>query len=452
MQICRKQNYQMIKRVLDFVNDGIWRVPLENKSKPTRFLFRQLRILIFSVKEYNEDNLMLRASALTYYSLLSIVPVIAMLFGIAKGFQLDKELKTKIMEQANNNVDVWKKVIDFSEGMLQNTEGGIVAGFGIVLLLWSVMKLFGNIEASFNDIWQIRHGRSWIRKFTDYFSLMLITPILFTLSSSATIFVKSQFEELAESFALLGFFGPVVNFLFRLVPYVLIWAVFSILYMIMPNTKVKIGSAIIAGIIAGTGFQLFEWVYITFQVGVTRYNAIYGSFAALPLFLIWLQTSWLIVLVSAEIAFANQNIERYENEQQSHDLNAASMKLISIYILRSILETYKTGGDPKTAGEIAEEANIPIRMTQKAIDTLCVAKLLVETRIESAAGEYAYVPLKEVSEYRVSEIYTALDSNGAHLELERLPQLNALSSQLNTFNNAIQTIPENHKLIAIQLK
>lgn len=427
----------MIKKVLDFINEGIWKKSLESKSKWTRFVFKQLRILIISIRGFNEDNLLLRSSALTFYSLLSIVPVIAMLFGVAKGFNLEDELRKRIMNSTSNNADVWQRVIEFSDSLLNNTKGGVVAGFGVVLLLWSVMKLMGNIEVSFNDIWQVTKGRSWIRKFTDYFSLVLISPILFIISSSFTIYLQAQFEELAASFEILGFFGPIVNFLFRLTPYILIWAAFSILYMIMPNTKVKITSAVIAGVIAGTSFQLFEWAYITFQVGMTRYNAIYGSFAALPLFLIWLQTSWLIVLMGAEIAFANQNLKQFEREQEAKDLNMKSMKLINLYIIRQVLASYNTGQSPKTAHEIANSANIPIRIAQRAIQQLIASDLLAETAVASKEDP-SYLPKKNILDLTVLQIFDALESIGDDVELKNHPELDQFEQKLHYLNSPQQ--------------
>jgi membrane protein len=424
----------MIKKILDFVNDGIWKISLESKSKTTRFLFRQLRILIVSVRGFNEDNLILRASALTFYTLLSIVPVIAMLFGVAKGFNLDNELRTKLLENADNNADVWMRVIEFSDSLLNNTKGGVVAGFGVVLLLWSVMRLMGNIEISFNDIWQINKGRGWIRKFTDYFSLILIAPILFIMSSSFTIYLKAQFTELSESFAILGFFGPVVNFLFQLTPYLLIWIAFSILYMIMPNTKVKISSAIIAGIIAGTGFQLFEWAYITFQVGMTRYNTIYGSFAALPLFLIWLQTSWLIVLMGAEVAFANQNIEHFEREQEANNLNFKRMKLINLYIVRLVLKSFNAGGPPQSISQISQSAQIPVRIAQRAIKQLLEANLLAEIAID-AKEEQTYLPQRNIAALRVDELFDSIESLGDDIDLAQHPELDALQQKIEANTN-----------------
>lgn len=419
----------MIKKALHFVNEGIWKISLESKSKTTRFLFRQLRILIVSVKGFNEDNLLLRASSLTFYSLLSIVPVIALLFGIAKGFSLENELRDRILEQDGNNAEVWQRVVEFSDSLLNNTKGGVVAGFGVVILLWSVMKLMMNIELSFNDIWQLTKGRSWIRKFTDYFSLILIAPILFILSSSFTIYLKAQFEELAVSFEILGFFGPIVNFLFQLTPYLLIWIAFTILYMIMPNTKVKFSSALIAGIVAGTSFQLFEWAYITFQVGMTRYNAIYGSFAALPLLLIWLQTSWLIVLMGAEIAFANQNIEHFEREQEAHQLNFKSMKLINIFVVQQVLKSYNAGEKPLSLSQIADAAKIPVRITQKAITQLLDAGLLAEVSV-GAKEEQTYLPQKNIAQLSINNIYQAVESIGADVELSNHPELVDLKERI----------------------
>src|SRR3972149_3873262 len=295
-----KKNLFSIPKIISFIKTDIWRIRLEELPRQKSFFIKQLRIFLLAFRGFTEDKCQLRASALTFYSMLSIVPVIALIFAIGKGFGLEKLLEKQLSTMLKGQQEVMQQVLTFANSLLENTSGGLIAGVGVVLLLYAVMQVLSNIENSFNDIWQIKRDRSFVRKFSDYLSIMLIAPVLIIMSGSITIFITTQITRITESIELIGFFSPLIFLLLKLLPYCMIWLLFTFIYIVMPNTKVNFKSALIAGIIAGTIFQVSEWAYISFQIGVAKYNAIYGSFAAMPLFLIWLQTSWLIVLFGAE--------------------------------------------------------------------------------------------------------------------------------------------------------
>ena len=304
----------MFSRILHFIRVDIWRIRLRNLPPKKSFLIKQLRIVLLALRGFGDDKCLLRASALTFYSLLSIVPVLAMAFGIAKGFGLETELVARLSELPERfpgQEKVLNDVIESAKNLLENTKEGVIAGIGVAVLFWTIIKVLGNIEKSFNDIWGVKKARSIGRKLSDYLSMMLVCPILFVMSSSVTVFIAGQIRLVTEKIALLGAISPFIFAILRLFPYCVIWIMFSFLYIFMPNTKVNFRSGILAGIVAGTTYQVVQWVYITFQIGVTKYNAIYGSFAALPLFLVWLQLSWLIVLFGEEISFAYQNVDTY---------------------------------------------------------------------------------------------------------------------------------------------
>jgi len=286
----------MMSKIINFIKVEIWRIRLKDLSRRKSFLIKQLRVILLALRGFNEDKCQLRASALTYYSLLSIVPVLAMGFGIAKGFGFDKLLEAQLLGSFAGQEAIIEQVIGFARSLLDNTRGGVVAGAGVAILFWTVIKVLGNIERSFNDIWGIKQARKFGRKFSDYLSVMLICPILIIVSSSITVFITTQVQLITEKMLLLGAISPLISFILKLLPYSMIWILFTFIYIFMPNTKVSFKSGLLAGILAGSIYEIIQWVYITFQVGVVKYNAIYGSFAALPMFLVWLQLSWLIVL------------------------------------------------------------------------------------------------------------------------------------------------------------
>ena len=405
---------QKINRIFSytkhFVTDEVWSVRLDDYPKRIALLLRYLRVILVSFRRFGEDRVQLRASGLTFYSLLAVVPILAMGFGIAKGFGFDKDLEQKLIENFREQEEVLNWLITFAHSMLENTKGGLIAGVGLAVLFWSVMKVMGNIESSFNDIWQIKKPRSYIRKFTNYLSLMLVAPVFIFLAGSGNVFLATQLNNISSSIDILNL-SPFVVFLLKLFPYLIIWVLFTLLYLVMPNTKVKFMSALLAGILAGTAFQAVQWFYIDVQVGMSRYNAIYGSFAALPLLLIWMQTSWMIVLLGAEVSFANQNIDLYELENESLQISPYAHRAYGVLLLEHIVRRFLDGKKPHTAQEMANKLKLPIRLVRMVIADLLTSNLILEV-CTTNEKVWAYAPAKDARQYNIRYVIEALDKNG----------------------------------------
>ncbi len=401
---------KIFNQVRHFVMDEVWSVRLDDYPPRIALLLKYLRVVLVAFRRFGEDRVQLRASGLTFYSLLALVPILAMGFGIAKGFGFDKDLEQKLVDNFKGQEDVLNWLIGFAHSMLENTKGGLIAGVGLAVLFWTVMKMLGNIESSFNDIWQIKKHRSYIRKFTDYLSLMLVAPILIVLASSGNVFVATQISNITKNVDIINL-SPFVVFLMKLFPYLMIWLLFTLLYMIMPNTKVKFMSAFIAGMLAGTAFQIVQWVYIDLQVGMSRYNAVYGSFAALPLLLIWMQASWLIVLLGAEISFANQNIDLYELENESLQISPYAHRAYNILLLERIVRRFIDGKRPLTAPEMANRMKLPIRLVRMVMADLLAGDLISEICTINDKVR-AYAPAKDVKQYTMKYVIEALDKSG----------------------------------------
>ena len=436
----------MIKKIIQFITTDIWRIKLDSLPKSRMRIIRQLQILLIAVRGFNDDKCMLRASALTFYTMLSFVPVVAMIFGISKGFGMDEMIRAKIMGIEGYNQDVLIKVAEFADQMLQNTKGGLIAGVGVVVLFWSVMKVLGNIEASFNDIWEIKNQRSLGRKFSDYLSIMLIAPIILIVSGSMTGYISQLVEYVFSVANFLEFMKPVISFVLRLLPYTLIWFLLTFIYLMMPNTRVKFKSALVAGVIAGTLFELAEIFYFYFQFGVAKYNAIYGSFAALPLFLIWLQTSWVIVLFGAEISFANQNVSRYEFEADAKGINYRYKKELSLFIMHHIVRRFIENEKPYSAGEMAVKFSIPIRLLRLLLNDLVNAGLLSELNSDDHQKEVEFQPGRDVAQLTTYEIIRSLEESGTDNipiegedELKKLRDISA--SFIQDLKNSKHNIP-----------
>jgi membrane protein len=433
-------------KAIDFIRTGIWRVRSRDLSRTRYFFIKQLRIFILAFRGFRKNKCPLSASALTFYSVLSIVPVVAMAFGIAKGFGFQNILEKQLLEKFQGQEEVMYRIVSFARSLLENTKGGVIAGIGIIFLLWTVIKLFSQIERSFNDIWDVKTPRTLGRKFSDYLSIMLISPILFILSSSATVFITTQITAITQKVALIGMFSHVIFLMLKFIPYGLIWILFTFMYMLMPNTKVRFSSGLVASVIAGTIYQIAQWAYITFQVGVAKYNAIYGSFAALPLFLIWIQLSWMVVLSGAEISFAYQYVDTYEFEPDGRPISPAFKKLLSLQISRLVISRFSKAEPPLPALKIAKTLEIPIRLVQQLLDELVEAGILSDTEIKKNK-DVSYQPARDINTISINTVIEALEQQGAeNIPVAQTPELSHLSEVLKTLNEEIEKSPTNRLL------
>lgn len=436
----------MSLKIVDFIKTDIWRISLKDLSRKKSFLFKQLRTVLLAMRGFDEDKCLLRASSLTFYSLLSIVPVVAMAFGIAKGFGFESLLEKQLFEKFPGQEKVLVQVVDFARALLENAKGGMIAGIGTIVLLWSVIKLLGHIESSFNEVWGIKKSRTAARKFSDYLSIMLISPVFVVVSGSVTIFIKTQITHITEKVSLLWVFSPLIMWILNLLPYFLISTLFTIIYLLMPNTKVNFRPGVIAGMIAGASYVILQWGYINFQFGIAGYNAIYGSFAALPLFLVWLQLSWLVVLFGAEISFAIQNVDAYEFEHDYQGISPALKKLFSLQIVHSMVKAFSNGEMPLAAPGISSVHEIPIRLVRQILYELVDSRIISVTHIGESM-EPAYQPARDINLFTINYIIEALEQRGDdNIPFAQSRELKVLSDALEEFRNTVAKSPANRLL------
>jgi membrane protein len=427
------------KRIVDFFTTEIWEDKWSNHPKYIQFLIRVIRLVALTIKNFTTDNCMDKAQSLTFYTLLSIVPLLAMFFGIAKGFGMDKLLKTELKVALAGHAEVYNWLMNFVDGTLKDTGGGAIAGVGVVFLGWSVIKLIGNTERAFNNIWNVSKPRSWGRKFTDYFSLVLIAPILMVLSSSLTVFISTQLERVFETVQILSFMKPIAMFGIKLIPYVIVWLMFSLFYIIIPNTKVNIKSALIAGVVAGSSFQIIQWGYIFFQVGVSKYNAIYGSFAALPLFFIWLSISMQVLLSGAELSYSITNLNKYINQFNSVKLNNKFRKLVLFNVLYTIIHSFDKDETLKNREELhIELADIPNKYIDRSLN------LLIDSGILCLTDNENYVPAIDINKISFDLVLDKVDNYGENdMEFSTNNQIVKLGTIFDSFNNNLRSDSKN---------
>ncbi len=419
------------------LNNIIWNTPLAEISRGKTFLIKQMRIIVLAARGFSNDKVMLRASALTFYSLLSIIPVAAIAFAIAKGFGLDQTLEQLITNEFQPHQEVLNRLLLNARNALDETRGVYIVGVGMIILFWSVLSLLDDIEDSFNHIWQIKSSRPWYRKFTDYLTIMLIAPVFIILSSSITVFISTELADFMSRAPILDFFKPVISFLVKIIPYFLSWITLTILFIVMPNAKVKFVPALISGIVAGTVLQVLQWLYIDLQFGITKLSAIYGSFAAVPLFIIWLQSSWIIVLLGAELAFANQNISRYEDESKALNISNYQKRALVLMILHLIIRNFSTGEKPISAENIALTLKIPMRLARDILQDLSSVNL-VSIIHENEQIERLYQPAMDINRITVSYVFTRLDKKGVEQTMViKNKDYEKVISMLEKFDNLI---------------
>jgi membrane protein len=424
---------EQIKRL----NDAIWHTPLAEISRGKSFILKQLRIIYLAAKGFSNHKVQLRASALTFYSVLSVVPIAAIAYAIAKGFGLDQNLKQLIIEKFQSEQMVLNWLLQNATNAIEKTRGGYMAGVGVIILFWSVMALLNHMESSFNHIWQIRSSRPWYRKFTDYLTIMLIAPVFIILSSGLTGIIILKLPEYMSQAPILDFFKPVISFLVKLTPYFLNWITLTILFIIMPNAKVKFVPALISGIIAGSILQGIQYLYIDLQFGITKLNAIYGSFAAVPLFIIWLQSSWSVVLLGAEITFANQNVSRYEMESDALNISNYQKRALVIMIMHMIIRNFILGEKPISAEYISGNLKIPVRLARDILQDLSSANL-VSIIHENEEKQRLYQPALDVNRLTVSYVFSRLDKKGIEqIMVIRNRNYEKIISMLETFDKLI---------------
>ena len=392
-----------------FLTYDIWRITEDEVTKTTFSLYNIIKTIYLCINRFTKDRLVNKASALTYSTLLAIVPILAIVFAIARGFGFDNLMESQIVQGFGGPSETTEVIFQFVNSYLSQTKNGIFIGVGLIMLLWTVLNLINNMEITFNRIWQVKKARSMYRKITDYFSMLLLIPLLLVVSGGLSIFMSTMLKNVTD-FTLLA---PIGKFLIRLIPFVLTWVMFTALYVFMPNTKVKLKHALISGILAGTAHQAFQFLYISSQLWVSRYNAIYGSFAALPLFLLWLQISWTICLFGAELAYAGQNIQSFSFDQDTRNISRRYRDFISILIMSLIAKRFEKNEPPYTAAQISEEHQIPIRLTNQVLYQLQEIDLIHEVVTDAKSEEIGYQPSMDINQLNVAILIDRLDTYGS---------------------------------------
>ncbi|MDD4969712.1 MAG: YihY/virulence factor BrkB family protein [Paludibacter sp.] len=403
---------EFINRMVNFIRFDIWRITEYELTRKRRFGYRFIKTIILGVRGFIDEDLNVKASALTYSILFAVIPTFAMIIAIAKGFGIEKLIRSSLEDTFIGQADLIPQVMQFVERYLETTQGGLFIGIGLAVLFYSVLNFFMQVESAFNSIWQVKKSRSILRQFSTYFSSILIIPILIVLSSGLSIFINTA---IAQSF-LYEVLSPFLRFGFKFAPYFINWVVFTVMYLVIPNTKVRFINALIAGVVAGTAFQLFQFLYIHGQVYLSRYNVVYGSFAAIPLLLLWLQISCLIVLLGAEISYASQNIQNFEYEFDVKNMSVRYKNFLTLFITYIVIKQFEEQKPPLSANDISSTYRLPIRVVTNIINKLVAVSIFIEVFNEQSMIK-TYQPAIDINQLTVNLLFNKLDNHGSELFL-----------------------------------
>jgi membrane protein len=426
-----KRRPELVNRVLDFFGETVWS-ETRPVTGPRALLYRICRILHLSVRGFQQDECLFRASALTYITVLSLVPLLAFTFSVAKGFgfyeKLVRDTVNPFLDRTFGPLDTggldavtgsthevrvaFGRLLEIVGNVVQETRVTSLGAFGLVLLGWAVIKLLGTIERSFNHIWRVQRSRSLVRKVADYLTMVIVTPIF--------LFTATGITAAAQSHGVVGWMrgqlhiGALLDLLVALLPLLSLWIGFTFVYLAMPNARTRLVSAILGAVVGGTLWWLTLILHVRFQVGVANYSAIYASFAAIPIFLIWVNISWITVLLGAEVCFAHQSEPSYLRVAASRPTDHAFKELLGLRAMTRIGERFLEGGEPWTATALATELAVPERPLQEVLAVLCDRGLLVAT---PAGKDDALLPARDLESVTVKSVIDALKGTSGPVDV-----------------------------------
>ena len=360
----------------------------------------EVKLVLLVSKNYSDSQSQIWASALTYFSMLAIFPIIALMLGITKGFGVDKFFEQKLLEFIPQNETMMLKVFDIAENLLNSTRGSILTGVGVIILLWSAIKVLMMLEDSFNTIWRIKKRRSLTRRVIDYVAIIFLGPILFIVVLASNSFVIEKLNSLSIKSGLL------VHLIVQIIGFILIALIFSLIYFIIPNTNVKIKSAITAGITTTIMFFILRYGFGFLQSSISKYNAIYGSLAFIPIFLIQMQYVWVTILIGAQISFSSQNSEEFLYKKVS-ELPIKIRKEMGLSILKLLIDRFENGQDSYTDIEIAKKMNVGIpfvKDTLNDLEEIGLVNEIIGSKVEESKYQIAMNPDKLTVEYFIKKL------------------------------------------------
>lgn len=398
-----------IKNAYEYFTVGVW------KTGKNTVWVRIVKTLNLAVRSFLDRGLQDKSASLTFSTLLALVPALALLIAIGRGFGLQDLLKDQLFTYFPAQREVIEKSLTFVDSYLAESAQGVFVGVGLIILLWTLISLLSSIEESFNFIWDLKKDRSLYQKITDYIAICLLIPILMICSSGVSLFMSTVIQSRID----IPFLTPLVNVALELFPLVLVWGAFSLSFWLIPNTKVKFKYAAISGIISAVGFQIIELLFLNGQIYVTKYNAIYGSFAFLPLLLVWMQFSWLILLAGCTLTYCLQNVFAYNYMTDTQYISNSYMRKVTVVISAIVVQRFAKGETPLSATGIAQKYELPVRLVNKITSQMHESRLINYVDLDN--GELGVAPSADISNFSAGDLFKRLDNAG---DSDFIPEFN----------------------------
>jgi len=409
-----KQRFQHFR---EFVQYDLWRHPhVKTQDPKKRLWYRVLQTVILVARGFKNQALVVRANSLSFALLFAFIPMLAMIYAIARGFGFEEMVSQQLAGSFLAEANVAPVLLEWVERYLETARGGLFVGIGLVVLIWAVYAFFNMLENSFNSIWNVKKTRSFARRMTNYVMTLLLVPILVVVTSGISIFLNST-EILAS---VLSAIEPLRKFMLRFIPFVATSAVFTWIFIAIPSTQVKFSSAIIPGVLMGFLYQVVQALSMFLVVLFTRMSIVYGAFSAIPLVLIWLHITCWLLLIGAELAFAIQNNELFAYERDLETISRRYKDYVMLYLLSVIIRRFEQGEQPETAHEMATANQLPIRLVQQLLARLEETNI-VRRVLSEQEEDPAFVPAMDIHQITVEKVLGRVAAQGTEAFLQHTP-------------------------------
>ncbi len=389
-------------------------------SPAKRIGYGIIRTIVLVARGFGSKNLNDQAKALTYSLIFAIVPILAMVMAVAKGFGVVSVIEDALNKSFLGETNMVPTIMAMVERYLETAQGGVFIGIGLLILLWAVYSFFQSVETAFNRIWNVKKSRSVIRQVTTYIAILVLIPVLIVCSAGITIFVNTTVGEIEGVGA---------------IQFVIIWLLFTLMYIAVPNTKVRFMSALIPGVIMGTLFQLLQMLSVYLIAFLSRTSIVYGAFATIPILMIWLQYTSLLILIGAEMSYAIQNNEEFEYEQDLNSMSRRYKDFIMLYLLSVIIRRFEADEAPLSAHELAIRDHLPIRVVNQLLSRMVESGLLREVYGEEEE-EKTYQPALDTHKMTVGMVLRRIEAQGSEEFLQQpSPEMEAYWKRYQTIKN-----------------
>ena len=396
----------------------MWRTRGHEVSTSKRLGLGTLKTIVLAIKGFNQNDINMRANSLTFSMMFAIVPIMALIIAIARGFGFENIIEDWLNESFLSSYNIVPTIMGFVNRYLETAQGGAFLGIGLVILLWAVYSFFRNVESSMNKIWEVEKNRSIIRQFTNYLTILIMVPILIVLSSGVSIFFNTHAGEMAVS----AHFSKINEILLKSIPWLSTCLILTLLYWIVPNTKVKPISAITPGLLIGSIVYLLQSLSVYLIMFLSRTSIVYGTFAAIPLLLTWLQWTCLLILTGAELSYSIQNKEKLDFAADTVRMSRRYKDYLTLYICQQIIQRFEKGLTPLTANEIAQADNLPVRNVNNLLSRLTEVKILSKVMPENELEEVRYQPAMDINKITVGLVISYIEQQGEAEFFTNLPE------------------------------